>query len=151
MDRKIKTDVDIKDVLVKKLIKKQKKDINSDIKLTFKDMTRVCKHINTDPFDKKQCCLWTGNITNMNNHEKGRYVNFYFNGKKQALHRLLYSNFVGILASDEYLKYKCENKGICCNINHFEKYSDDNLDDDNIQTRTDKNIDDVIIERNNTS
>jgi hypothetical protein len=39
-----------------------------------------------------------------------------------ALHRLLYSNFVAPLDSSEYLKFNCENKGICCNVNHYEKY-----------------------------
>ena len=58
----------------------------------------------------------------MNNSNKGTYVNFYFRNKKVALHRLLYSNFVAPLDSSEYLKFNCDNKGICCNINHYEKY-----------------------------
>jgi hypothetical protein len=58
----------------------------------------------------------------MNNTNKGTYVNFYFKNKKVALHRLLYSNFVAPLDTSEYLKFNCENKGICCNVNHYEKY-----------------------------
>ena len=50
-----------------------------------------------------------------------KYINFYFKGKKCALHRLLYLNYVGKLENKEYLKYKCKNKGVCCNINHFNK------------------------------
>ncbi len=54
--------------------------------------------------------------------EKSVLLNFYFRNKKVALHRLLYSNFVAPLDSSEYLKFNCDNKGICCNINHYEKY-----------------------------
>ena len=56
------------------------------------------------------------------------YINFYYSGKKYALHRLLYNNFIGILSDSEYIKFKCANKGICCNINHFYKI---NRDDNN--------------------
>jgi len=85
-------------------------------------MKRICKYIDTSIFDKKVCCIWNGYITNANNSNKGTYVNFYFRNKKVALHRLLYSNFVAPLDSSEYLKFNCDNKGICCNINHYEKY-----------------------------
>lgn len=85
-------------------------------------MKRICKYIDTSIFDKNKCCLWNGYITNINNSNKGTYVNFYFRNKKVALHRLLYSNFVAPLNSSEYLKFNCDNKGICCNINHYEKY-----------------------------
>ena len=85
-------------------------------------MKRICKYIDTSIFDNNQCCIWNGYITNINNSNKGTYVNFYFRNKKVALHRLLYSNFVAPLSSSEYLKFNCDNKGICCNINHYEKY-----------------------------
>jgi hypothetical protein len=85
-------------------------------------MKRICKYIDTSIFDQANCCIWNGYITNMNNSNKGTYVNFYFRNKKVALHRLLYSNFVAPLDSSEYLKFNCDNKGICCNINHYEKY-----------------------------
>jgi hypothetical protein len=52
--------------------------------------------------------------------------NFYFNGKKVALHRLLYNNFLGDLDDSEYLKYNCENKGKCCNLNHFKRVIPEN-------------------------
>lgn len=85
-------------------------------------MKRICKYINNSIFDEDECCLWNGYITNINNTNKGTYVNFYFRNKKVALHRLLYSNFVAPLSSSEYLKFNCNNKGICCNVNHYEKY-----------------------------
>ena len=33
----------------------------------------------------------------------------------------MYLNFIGDLKKNEYLKYKCDNKGKCCNINHILK------------------------------
>ena len=108
--------------IFKELIKRQLPDVPTQWKLNINDMKRICKHIDTSIFDKNLCCIWTGYITNMNNSNKGTYVNFYFRCKKVALHRLLYSNFVAPLDSSEYLKFNCDNKGICCNINHYEKY-----------------------------
>lgn len=145
-----KDNADFKDKLVQKLIRKQKKDTHTDLKLTFRDIKRICKNINTDPFDKKQCCLWTGKIANMNNQGKGVYINFYFKGKKQALHRLLYSNFIGSLSSDEYLKYRCDNKGVCCNIRHFDKYRYSSSDDEIIRNnRVEKLTNELVVERRN--
>ena len=108
--------------IFKELIKKQLPDVPSQWKLNINDIKRICKYIDTSIFDKNTCCMWNGYITNMNNSNKGTYVNFYFRNKKVALHRLLYSNFVAPLDSSEYLKFNCDNKGICCNINHYEKY-----------------------------
>ena len=48
-----------------------------------------------------------------------------------ALHRLLYANFVGNINDNEYLKFSCDNRGKCCNINHLVKYikkSDDDIE-----------------------
>ena len=50
------------------------------------------------------------------------YINFYFNKKKIALHRLLYINYVEDVSPNEYIKFLCDNKGKCCNINHMKKY-----------------------------
>ncbi|QTF49240.1 hypothetical protein qu_348 [Acanthamoeba polyphaga mimivirus] len=108
--------------IFKELIKKQLPDVPAQWKLNINDMKRICKYIDTSIFDKDHCCIWNGYITNINNSNKGTYVNFYFRNKKVALHRLLYSNFVAPLNSSEYLKFNCDNKGICCNINHYEKY-----------------------------
>ena len=108
--------------IFKELIKHQLPDVPTLWKLNINDMKRICKYITTSIFDENNCCIWNGYITNMNNSNKGTYVNFYFRNKKVALHRLLYSNFVAPLDSSEYLKFNCDNKGICCNINHYEKY-----------------------------
>ena len=110
------------DMMVKDIIERQIPDIPSDRKLQPKDILRICKNIDRSVFDRKRCCMWRGHVTNMNNLNKGRYVNFYFRRKKVALHRLLYVNFVGELNDDEYLKFNCDNKGICCNIHHLKKF-----------------------------
>lgn len=107
--------------IFKELIKRQLPNVPSQWKLNINDMKRICKYIETSIFGDN-CCVWTGYITNMNNSNKGTYVNFYFRNKKVALHRLLYSNFVAPLDNSEYLKFSCDNKGICCNVNHYEKY-----------------------------
>ena len=108
--------------IFKELIKKQINDIPTKWKLNINDMKRICKYIDNSIFDANKCCIWNGYITNINHSNKGTYVNFYFRNKKVALHRLLYSNFVSPLDHSEYLKFNCENKGKCCNINHYEKY-----------------------------
>jgi len=104
------------------LIEHQIRDVPSNWKLSINDIKRICKYIDTSIFHEEKCCLWNGYITNIHNSNKGTYVNFYFKNKKVPLHRLLYSNFVTPLDSSEYLKFNCENKGTCCNINHYEKY-----------------------------
>ncbi len=107
--------------LFRELLSKQLKNVSSDKKLQYTDLKRICKYINSSLFDENNCCLWHGYVTNGNNN-KGTYVNFYFRKKKAALHRLLYVNFVGELLDDEYLKFNCEHRGKCCNINHLKKF-----------------------------
>lgn len=108
--------------MFKELIQKQRQNIPNDKKLQLNDLKRICKYINSSIFDKNSCCIWSGYITNKNNSTKGTYINFYFRMKKVALHRLLYSNFVDDLNVDEYLKFNCDNKGMCCNIHHLKKF-----------------------------
>jgi len=108
--------------IFKELINRQLKNINPDKKLQYTDIKRLCKYISSSIFDDNKCCLWNGYVTNINNISKGTYINFYFMKKKVALHRLLYSNFIGELSSGEYIKYVCQNKGRCCNINHIRKF-----------------------------
>jgi len=102
------------------MIKKQRKYIEIDNKLYLKDMQRICENIDTSIFNKDECCIWKGSKTEKMNN-KGYYINFYFNKKKMSLHRILYLNYIDDLNKNEYLKFNCPNKGICCNINHFNK------------------------------
>jgi hypothetical protein len=108
--------------IFRELVGRQIKNIVSNKKLQVGDIKRIARKINTSIFDENVCAIWNGYITNINNASKGTYVNFYFRKKKVALHRLLYSNFVGELNEDEYLKFNCENKGKCCNIHHMNKF-----------------------------
>ena len=91
-------------------------------RLKINDIRRVCNHINGSIFGD-ECVIWQGYITNRNKPSKGPNINFYFQGNKVALHRLLFSNYIRPLVAGEYLKYTCENKGKCCNINHLECFA----------------------------
>ncbi len=112
----------INTLILTELIKNQNKNINNDKKLLYNDLKRISKYLNKSIFDN-ECSLWTGYVTIIKNDDKNSYINFYFNGRKYALHRLLFINYIGDLADSEYLKFKCVNKGKCCNINHFYKIS----------------------------
>ena len=105
----------LKEKYLEEMIEKQIKDCDDKYKLSISDMKRILKYINYSIFDLNQCCLWSGYITN----NKGKYINFYFNKKKIAIHRLLYLNFVDNLYENQYLTYTCCNKGTCCNLNHI--------------------------------
>jgi len=108
---------------LKELLLNQLKNINSNKKLNYGDMKRISKFLTNSIFHESECSLWNGYVTNDKNHTKGTYINFYFNKKKIALHRLLYINYVGEISNKEYIRFTCENKGKCCNINHMKKYN----------------------------
>ena len=105
-----------KNMILQELLSKQLKNIPHSNKLQFSDIKRICKYIDYSIFNKDDCCLWNGYVTNINNTYKGTYINFFFKHKKVALHRLLYINFVDTLTKDDYLKFTCANKGKCCKI-----------------------------------
>jgi hypothetical protein len=107
--------------VLRELLNKQLKNIDMYKKLQFNDIKRISKYLKDSIFGDK-CSIWGGYITNDNDEGKGTYINFYFKEKKVALHRLLYTNFVGELGDTEYLKFCCPNKGKCCNINHITKH-----------------------------
>ena len=130
--------IEDKNIFFNELLKKQIVGIPSDKKLNYNDIKRISKFIKSSIFDKKKCSIWDGYITNENNNSKGTYINFYFNKKKIALHRLLYINYIGILSDNEYLKFTCENKGKCCNINHMKKYIYNNIKTNLNQENTEK-------------
>ena len=105
------------------MVRNQLNNIHPSQTLRPTDIKRIAKYTTGSIFHKTDCAIWTGYITNMENKKKGTYVNFYFkNKKKVALHRLLYTNYVGKINADEYIKYSCPNKGICCNVNHMIKF-----------------------------
>lgn len=118
---------------------------------------RICKHINKSIFGK-QCSLWEGFVANIKAN-KSPYINFYFRGKKLALHRLLYINYVEALKDNEFIKYSCKNKGRCCCLNHMIKYTkeigdneeSDNESINNNNNDNDENTDDNDIEDEDNS
>jgi hypothetical protein len=118
------------------LIKNQKKEVSVDKKLLYNDLKRISKYLQTSIFTD-ECSLWNGYITSIKNDEKNLYINFFFKGKKHALHRLLYLNYNGILHDSEYIKFKCSNKGKCCNINHF--YKNDKIESNELKNDTPEN------------
>ena len=114
------------DKVLSELVSKQLKKVDNNKKFDYQDIKRLSKYVPDSIFQTDKCVLWTGYITNKDNFEKGVYINFYFRNKKYALHRLLYLNFIGNLYDDEYLRFTCENKGCCCNINHLSKIEKNN-------------------------
>ena len=114
------------DIILCELIKNQKKNnIILDKKLSYQDLKRISKYLSVSIFGD-ECSIWNGYITVIKNDNKNSYINFYFMGRKYALHRLLYMNYIGDLNDSEYIKFSCINKGKCCNINHFYKINTDN-------------------------
>ena len=110
-----------KNKLLIELINKQRTDVDANKKLDIKDLHRICKNLNNSIFQNNNgCCLWCGYVTNISNSNT-KYINFFFKKKKYALHRLLYENFVNNIDKSEYLRFTCENKGVCCNLNHITK------------------------------
>jgi hypothetical protein len=114
-----------KDTILTELLEHQRKNISSKKKLQYNDLKRISNYLNYSIFNNN-CSLWNGClINNKDKDNKGYYINFYFKGKKIALHRLLYYNFIGELYDNEYIKFKCDNKGKCCCVNHIYKLYDE--------------------------
>ena len=142
-------DMNVDDEIFNELINKRLNYIPEDRKLNYRDIKRIRKCIQTSIFDKDNCSIWNGYVTNKNKIDKGTYINFYYNKKKQALHRLLYSNYIEELSEDEYLKFNCKHKGICCNVHHLEKFKYNKKD--NISNQVFKNIKSKTIDNNDIS
>jgi len=119
--------------LMMELLDNQLKNVNHLKKLSYNDIKRIIKNIDTTIFSNK-CCIWKGYVANVDTN-KSAYINFYFREKKLALHRLLYSNYIGPINDNEYIKFNCKNKGKCCTINHLIKYE--------------KDIEEVVYDENN--
>jgi hypothetical protein len=109
--------------ILNEMIEKQLKSTPANKKMSFGDLNRMIKYIDRSIFNTEYCCLWSGYVTNSNVVGKVQYINFYFKKRKTALHRILYGNFVKDLGDDEYLKFTCENRGKCCNVNHMRKFA----------------------------
>jgi hypothetical protein len=123
-----------KTIIFQELIKNQRKNIITDKKLSLSDLKRLSLYLSNSIFTNK-CSLWEGYVTEIKN--TNAFVNFFFNGKKQALHRLLYNNFVDDVNENEYLRFNCENKGQCCSISHIcllKKKIENVIEDDKLES-----------------
>ncbi len=78
--------------------------------MSLSDLKRIASYLNSSIFTN-ECSFWNGYITvsKLSVKSETAFVNFFFNGKKQALHRILYYNFIDDLNENEYLKFSCEN------------------------------------------
>lgn len=121
-------DLGTSNVIFTELIHKQLRDVEESRRMTQSDLQRVAKHVEVGLFQKSGCCMWKGYVTNVNKRNKGTYINFYFRQKKVPLHRLLYQNFVGPLDFDDYIRFRCSNKGFCCNTLCLERRKYKNRD-----------------------
>ena len=106
-----------KNSILENLIKNQKEHVELKSKLLLSDLNRLTNNLSKDIFCD-ECSLWNGSIITTNNKE---YMNFFINGKKISLNRILYKNYIGELYDNEYLKYSCNNKGRCCTLKHLYK------------------------------
>ncbi len=70
--------------LYKDMISKQIKVTNKN-KLSTQDIQRITKNLNNSIFDINDCSIWKGYITNINNKNRGTYINFYFKKKKSCI------------------------------------------------------------------
>jgi hypothetical protein len=138
--------------ILNELIQKQRKDVYYAKKLTYRDLNRIVKYVDKSLFGD-ECCIWKGYISCLGKDLNNFYINFFFKDKKVGLHRLLYSNYVGNIENNEYVRFSCENVGKCCNINHFIKYStNDSTNDNDVNheiTEDDNNSEDNHDNQNN--
>ena len=130
-----------KEEIVEKLYEYQLKDIDNRYRLNEKDIIRLASYLSGDPFSLNNCCRWVGAISKSSHNSK--YINFWFNKRKQSLHRILYYNYIGDLPNSKYLRFTCRDadmRGICCNINHFEliNKNEHKIDDNTIDTNKKK-------------
>ena len=113
----------LSNIILYDLIINQRNIINNNMRLSYNDLKRISKYLITTIFNNNDCCIWNGYLSTIKNN-KHNYINFFFNKKKYSLQRLLYINYIDDLNNNEYIKYNCDNKGSCCNINHIYKVND---------------------------
>ena len=102
-----------------KLLQKQLPLIPKERKLTESDFKKISKNLdNNIEFGGRECNLWKGVFCNKGKTYKGVYVNYYFQKKKNSLHRLLYENYINKLNERDYLVHVC-NEPLCLNPNHI--------------------------------
>ena len=70
--------------IFQELIKKQRKNLNSDKKLSLSDLKRIASYLNSSIFTN-ECSFWNGYITisKLSVKSETAFVNFFFNGKNE--------------------------------------------------------------------
>lgn len=101
--------------ILQELISKQRHFIPKAKRLTFSDMERLSKYLQSSIFGDT-CAGWSG-YANYNNSYQ--CVMFYKN-KKLALPRLLYANYIDRLSRNECIRFTCGNRK-CSNVTHMKK------------------------------
>jgi hypothetical protein len=86
-------------------------DVGNYGKLIYSDIKRLDRFIDGDIFGN-MCCLYNG-------ERKSNYTTMSFRSKKISVLRLLYHNYTADITRTDKIKYVCDNKGICCNLNHI--------------------------------
>ena len=144
----------LSNIILYDLIINQRNIINNNMRLSYNDLKRISKYLITSIFNNNDCCIWNGYLSTIKNN-KHNYINFFFNKKKYSLQRLLYINYIDDLNNNEYIKYNCDNKGSCCNINHIYKVNDKQknilnttLPSNIIPTILSKKLDNIIVNFN---
>lgn len=97
------------------LIKNQRSDIKKSgnyNKMNFRDLKRLDTYIEGNIFNEDDCIRYNGEL-------KKNTAIFSFKGKKVSLHRLLFHNFKRHIIRSDIIKFKCPNKGLCCNLDHI--------------------------------
>lgn len=65
--------------ILEELMKKQINDVPLNYKLSYSDLKRLSKNLDTSIFGD-ECSIWKGFVNQKTNNKK--YVNFYFRKKK---------------------------------------------------------------------
>ena len=97
------------------LLKNQRKKITklgNYGKLSFDDIKRIDKYLRDNIFDSDECCIYRGEL-------KKNYATISYKGKKVSVHRLLYHNYIKDIIESDYIVFKCQHRGVCCNLKHF--------------------------------
>ena len=58
------------------LISNQVKNVPTEKKLSYSDLIRISKNLNSSIFGN-QCAIWTGYVTSIKHDDRNVYINFY--------------------------------------------------------------------------
>lgn len=107
---------DNKHDLLTEMIKRQREVISQQQnygRLSFKDLKRLEKYLPQSIFDTDECVIYSGYIN------KKLTSGFSYNKKKVLVNRILYHNFIDELDDTLIIENTCQNKGICCSLQHL--------------------------------